>query len=340
MKASSDSCTVTHLHADHYGRDRFLSLKGDRAVYAVFSTIGEREADLVHRKIALLREELDGCLDGIFLSHRRRNIHHGDLTESRAMEAWDGTVLLLGHETRVPDMGDERGKGADMRRALYRINLQHRRGKSERDIVIVFLDADVVTGYFGAHFVLGLAGPVLEGYDFAKAGFHRAMGRVKKFVAQPLFSAISHPRLDMLRELSYPLSGEAAGTLAFFNSVNFWQMYGVETGINIDSCMGGRRIADVNLGHYDHEHHDDPAIQMMAFGVIRTYLTRLIDHGILELKDGARISDVFAATSIDRHGDRERIEHSLDEIRYRPLRSVLDTELKEKGDEDPDGTGR
>ncbi|MBN1532957.1 MAG: hypothetical protein JXA20_09865 [Spirochaetes bacterium] len=334
-----DPGSITPLQAHRYDKERFLSLKGDRAVYAVFSTIGEREADLVNRKIALLSGELDGCLDGIFLSHRRRNPRHGDLTESRALEAWNGTVILPAHDTKVPDMGDERGKGADMRRALYRINRHHRRGKSEDRIVIVFLDADVVTEYFGTHFVLGLAGPVLEGYDFAKAGFHRAMGRVKKFVAQPLFSAISHPKLDLLRELSYPLSGEAAGTLAFFNGVNFWQMYGVETGIDVDSCMGGCRIADVNLGHYDHQHHDDPAIQAMAFGVIRTYLTRLMEHGILELKDGARISDLFAATSIDRHGSRERIEVPLDEIRYRPLRSVLETEGKEEGDEDLDGTG-
>ena len=311
---------IEHINAADYDRDRFSALKKGRSVYAVFSTCGEREAGLIGDKISLLRREMGDRLDAIILSHRRTEDHREEKTEAAARKAWSKTQIVLSHTVDVPDMDAERGKGADMRRALYWMDKNLHRGG---DAVIVFLDADVTPDCFGAHFVLGLAGPVLEGYDFAKAGFHRSMGRVKKFVAQPLFSAVSHEKLRGLAEFSYPLSGEVAGTLDFFNSVSFWQMYGVETGINIDSCAGGCRIADVNLGRYDHEHHGDTAVQKMAFGVIRAYLIQLRDYGIIELKKGAEISDILTVSSIDRDGFRERTEFNLNEIKYKPLSTVL-----------------
>jgi len=149
------------------------------------------------------------------------------------------------------------------------------------------------------------------------------MGRVKKYVAQPLFSSISHSSLKGLGEFSYPLSGECAGTLIFFNSVSFWQMYGVETGILVDAVSGNYSLADVNLGLYDHEHHNDINIQKMSFGIIRTYLRSLIDNGILTLNKGAVLSDVFAAEYINSEGERVKLEENLAEIKYRPLVEIL-----------------
>jgi glucosyl-3-phosphoglycerate synthase len=188
---------------------------------------------------------------------------------------------------------------------------------------VVFLDTDVVTEHFGSHFVLGLSGAVLSGFDFAKASFWRAMGRVKKFVAQPLFSVIQHPVVSELRNMAYPLSGEVAGTLEFFNSVHFWQMYGVETGINVDSLMMNFRVADVNLGLYDHEHHGDLNIQKMSFGIMRTFLTQLESYGVIEFKDGAEISSNFKASRIDEQGNREKLDFDLSELKYEPLKKIL-----------------
>ncbi len=187
----------------------------------------------------------------------------------------------------------------------------------------MFLDADVLPEYFGVHFITGLAGAVLKGADYAKGSFWRAMGRVKKYVAQPLFSAISHPSLSGLSEFSYPLSGECAGTLKFFNSVSFWQMYGVETGILIDAVSGDFTLADVNLGLYDHEHHNDINIQKMSFGIIRTFLRSLIDHGIITLNKDASLSDVFSAEYINSDGERIKLNENLNEIKYRPLAEIL-----------------
>ncbi len=313
---------IVTCEASFFTVKKVASLKGNKKLFIVFSTLGEREADLIHGKISLLGREAGGVIDRIILSHRRMGSGE-DLAEKRARGAWDGVTVVVNNSVTVPDMGQEKGKGADMRRCLYWINTRGKAGVPPEDIIVVFLDADVHAEYFGVHFVLGLAGAVLSGSDFAKASFWRAMGRVKKYLAQPLYSVIEHPALEPLTRLSYPLSGEVAGTLDFFNGARFWQRYGVETGIIMDACAQGRRIADVNLGLYDHHHHDDEAIQRMAFGIIRTYLLQLEDYGLLELKDGARVGDIFRAAFIDETGARRDIRAELGERRYGPLADVL-----------------
>lgn len=310
---------LKYNHRD-FGHDEILKHKGERKIYAVFSTFGERESDLVADKIRLLKTLPAGIIDRFVLNHRRTGAGT-DRTERMVMECSPDTEIIISNDYAVPDMGSEKGKGADMRRTLYHINSMN--PGSGRDIIVVFLDADVVPEYFGTHFVTGLAGAVLHGAEFAKAGFWREMGRVKKFVAQPLFSVIKHPLLDDLAEFSYPLAGECSGTLEFFNSVSFMQIYGVETSILIDGLLDGHKMADVNIGLYDHEHHPDVNIQKMCFGIIRTYILALMERGLLEMKNGAALSDIFHAEYIDRLEKRVGINENLSEIRYRPLREIL-----------------
>lgn len=313
---------ITYFESSDFSLTQLLEKKGDKRVFVVFSTFGEREAELIYDKISLLRRDIGDLIDMIFLSHRRTG-DEAELTEEKARAADREADIVICNSLDVPDMGVERGKGSDMRRTLYYINKSYRREFPERDTIVVFLDADVVPEHFGSHFVLGLAGAVIEGYDFSKASFWRAMGRVKKYVAQPLFSVINHERLRMLTDFSYPLSGEVAGTLEFFNQVNFWQIYGVETGINVDACFSDFRIADVNLGLYDHEHHPDLDIQKMSFGIIRALFLKMIEYGVIELRGGAEISDVFKSTFIDEKGERQFQEFNLRELKYRPLRDLF-----------------
>jgi glucosyl-3-phosphoglycerate synthase len=314
--------TITQYEYSEFRKDDLRKLKGNRKIIVVFSTFGEREARLIYDKISLLRSELGDYIDGILISHHRSG-NLEEETERKAREAWEGSEILICNNCRVPDMGDEMGKGADMRRAVYHINGTCAKGHDPREVVLVFLDADVVPKYFGSHFVLALSGALIRGHDFARASFWRELGRIKKFVAQPLMSVIDHPDLKRITDFHYPLSGEAAGTLAFFNSIHFWQRYGVETGINVDTCMGEYRVADVNLGLYDHEHHRDLDIQKMAFGIIRTYLTQLRDYGIIELGKNAFISDTFRVSFIDEEGERRHFEFDLTERKYAPLKEIL-----------------
>ncbi len=310
---------IEQLDAAVFTDEMVVKLKGPKKIYIIFSTFGEREAKLIYEKVSLINSLQ--CVDAIILSHRRAHDAKEELTEIKAKEASTKASVIVCNMVNVPDMGTERGKGADMRRALYYV-ITHYKADIANSI-IVFLDADVLPEFFGTHFVLGLAGAVLRGYDFAKASFWRQMGRVKKYVAQPLFSAIAHSNLEPLRELAYPLSGEVAGTLSFFTKVSFWQMYGVETGINIDAVLSNFKIADVNLGLYDHEHHGDVNIQKMSFGIIRTFLLQLVEYGYIELKNGAKISDIFKAQYIDETGIRQFLEFDLSEKKYLPLCTII-----------------
>ncbi len=308
-------------HKDFNPAD-LLKIKGEKKIYAAFSTFGEREADLVVDKIAVLKTLPDGLIDKIVLNHRREG-EVPDRTEKKVSSVYDDVDIMISNDAAVPDMGREKGKGADMRRTIYRLNLECENRTSPENIIVVFLDADVLPEYFGIHFITGLAGAVLNGADFAKGGFWRAMGRVKKYVAQPLFSVIDHPALNLLAQFSYPLSGECAGTLVFFNSVSFSQIYGVETSMLVDAVTGNYSLADVNLGLYDHEHHNEINIQKMSFGIIRTYFKSLLDHGIISLNDNAGLSDIFSAVYINSGGERASISADLSEIRYRPLLDIL-----------------
>ena len=310
-----------YKHTD-FSIDELLSVKGSRKIFVVFSTFGEREAGLVCDKIRLLNTLPAGFIDRIILNHRRAGTEP-DRTEAGVNSLNCGVNIIVANSLPVPGMGSEKGKGSDMRRSLYVINREYMAGLPARDVIIVFLDADVVPQYFGTHFVTALAGAVLKGADFAKAGFWREMGRVKKFVAQPLFSVIEHPALNALTGFSYPLAGECAATLEFLNSMTFWQIYGVETGMLVDSALGDYKVADVNLGLYDHEHHSDMNIQKMCFGIIRTYIKSLIDHGIITLSDGASVSDTFRCEYINGEGERVEVEENLTERKYAPLKDIL-----------------
>lgn len=310
-----------YTHMD-FSINELITIKGNRKIFVVFSTFGEREADLVCDKIKLLNTLPAGFIDRIILNHRRAG-EESDRTESGVNALNCGVDIIVANDLAVPDMGNEKGKGGDMRRSLYVINRSFTMGISPTDIIVVFLDADVVPEYFGTHFVTALAGAVLKGADFAKAGFWRAMGRVKKFVAQPLFSVIEHPALKTLSEYSYPLAGECAATLEFLNSMTFWQIYGVETGMLVNTALSDYSVADVNLGLYDHEHHSDMNIQKMCFGIIRTYMQSLVDYGIIELKDGAVISDTLRCEYINGDGERITVNENLRELKYGPLKEIL-----------------
>lgn len=317
-----DMMNIAKYNHSDFNIDELINIKGSRKVFVVFSTFGEREAELVCEKIQLLNTLPSGFIDRIILNHRRAGSDM-DRTEQGVSSLKCGVDIIVANNLEVPGMGKEKGKGSDMRRSLYVINSDFAKDLPAHDAIIVFLDADVVPQYFGTHFVTALAGAVLKGADFAKAGFWRAMGRVKKFVAQPLFSVIEHPALKSLSEYSYPLAGECAATLEFLNSMPFWQIYGVETGMLVDTAMGSYKVADVNLGLYDHEHHSDMNIQKMCFGIIRTYLKSLADHGIIELKNGAVISDTFRCEYINDNSGRVQVNENLTELKYPPLKDIL-----------------
>ncbi|MDA3900782.1 MAG: hypothetical protein PF637_09725 [Spirochaetes bacterium] len=312
---------MIYYNASDYNIEELSQIKRNKCA-VIFSTYGEREADLLCEKIDILKHECSSLLDHIIVSHRRTSetCETPDKTESMVLKQFPDVRLLLCNSYTVSDMGNEAGKGADMRRALHYCI-------TELDFCvddcIVYLDADVSSCSFNSSFFYALAAPVLTGTaDFSKASFYREMGRVRKFVAQPLFSIIEHELLSGLSDFGYPLSGEVAGNVGFFTTMQYWQLYGVETGIDFDAVINQARIADVNLGYYDHIHSSDESIQKMCFGIMRTYFKKLEEYGFIELKRGAKVADLFRSSMIDNTNNRKKQELALNEKSYQPLNMV------------------
>lgn len=304
-----------------FSAKEILSLKRQKKIYVIFTTLGDKEAEYIAEKINLFKSENNFIIDKIFLAHRRMG-SEPDQTEFVIKNYSDVVELVICNNLHVPDMGTESGRGADLRRALYHINTKYVKDNNPDDFVIIYMAEDIISEFFDSDCILALAGAILSGSDFAKASFWRSMGRVKKYVAQPLLSLFNHPDLAHLTEIAYPVSNEVAGTLKFFNSVQLWQNYGLETGILLDAILSKCSVADVNLGFFEHEHRSETTIQKMSFGIMRTFMIKMKEYGFLKLENNLELSDRLEASYIDENGDRKKFSHMLAEIEYQPLNKI------------------
>lgn len=146
--------------------------------------------------------------------------------------------------------------------------------------IVVFLDADVTN--FGAHFVVGLVGPLLTGPEdiqLVKAFYQRPIdgragggGRVTELVARPvielLFPALAHVR--------QPLAGETAVRRGALAHITFEPGYGVELGLLIDvaEAHGVGAVAQVDLGTRAHRNRPLDELRPQATDVLRAALSR------------------------------------------------------------------
>jgi len=174
-----------------------------------------------------------------------------------------------------PELGPVQGrdKGDVMWRAA---------GAIQSDIV-VFCDADSGPE-FGEHFVLGLAGPILQDRaDFVKGHFtklwmgdgtavNRPGGRVNNFVAKPLLERF----FPALADIKQPLSGEIALRRSLLDRLTLHCDYGVDIGLLIDAwrAIGSDRVAQVDLGTRRNRHQSEEALIEMSKEVIAALLAR------------------------------------------------------------------
>ncbi len=156
----------------------------------------------------------------------------------------DATAERAAHAgARVVPSTASPGKGQALSRALA----------SARGDVLVFLDADVAN--FGAHFVVGLLGPLLvrPGISFVKGFYRRPFegregegGRVTELLARPLLARL----FPHLAAVVQPLAGECSASREVLEAVEFVDGYGVELGMLIDVAgrFGVASLAQVDLG--------------------------------------------------------------------------------------------
>jgi glucosyl-3-phosphoglycerate synthase len=173
-----------------------------------------------------------------------------------------------------PHAGPVEGKGDAMWRALSAANGE----------IVVYLDGDVKD--FGAHYVIGLLGPLLQSPEIAFVkGFYRrplsiekleiedAGGRVTELSARPLLE-LTAPELSQFRQ---PLAGEVAGSRSLLTRIPYFTGYGVEIAMLIDVWreVGITRMAQVDLGSKRNSHQDLAALAKMSREVIEALAARL-----------------------------------------------------------------
>ncbi len=202
----------------------------------------------------------------------------------------DGTGAIaaaLGAEVVRParllgGFGPVLGKGDAMWRALSVL----------RGDLVCFVDAD--SEDFGAHFALGLLGPLVcePGVQFVKGFYRRPFknaadavsptggGRVTELTARPLLDAF-YPQLAALRQ---PLAGEFAARRELLERMAFCTGYGVEIALLIDVAaeVGVDAIAQVDLDVRQNRHQPLEDLTPMAEAVLGAVLSRLRRAGRLD----------------------------------------------------------
>ena len=212
--------------------------------------------------VTIIRAELNGLIDEVIVI----DDHSTDHTSAVARMA-GATVVAV--QDVLESVGPGAGKGEALWKSVH---------ASTGDI-IVWCDADVTN--FGAHFVLGLLGPLLTDptINFVKGFYERNYngmalggGRVTELVARPLLS-LYFPELSHLVQ---PLAGEYAGRRRVLEAVSFAQGYGVDVALVIDIAakFGVESMTQVDLGLRVHRNRPLAELGPMAMAVMQTIIIR------------------------------------------------------------------
>ncbi len=218
----------------------------------------------------------------------------------------------------LPECGGQKGKGENLWKALYVLSGD----------IIVYVDTDIKNIH--PRFVYGLVGPLIKDPEvhYVKAFYDRPLafsgglrptggGRVTEILIRPLFS-LFYPELAAILQ---PLSGEYAGRRSILEQIPYPVGYGVETAMLIDiyEKLGLYAFAQTDLNRRIHRNQETIALGRMAFGVLRTFMSRL------QRKDLVRFQE--ALPSIMRQyevveGEFRQKEYEIEELERRPMLEV------------------
>ena len=199
----------------------------------------------------------------------------GEIAARLGAEVHDQSALM-------PEFGPVQGKGDAMWRALSVLTGD----------VVVFLDAD--SEQFGAHFALGLLGPILTDPDvrFVK-GFYRRPWRTGEGATEPtgggrVTELMARPMLNRfyadLAGFHQPLAGEIAARADLLRSLPFATGYAVDVALLIDArvAVGLDGLAQVDLDVRQNRHRPLSDLGPMASAVLAGITSRMERDGRLE----------------------------------------------------------
>ena len=164
--------------------------------------------------------------------------------------------------------------------------------------VVALFDADIRT--FNSFYPARMLCPLLEksnGISYVKAYYSRLsletnalQGRATRLFVGPLLSSLEQlignsPFLQYLQSFRYPLAGEFAFTSDLAMNLRIPCDWGLEVGLLSEVYKNVRisRIAQVDLGIFDHKHKDigskaNEGLQKMCTEILSSVLRGLMEH--------------------------------------------------------------
>ena len=235
------------------------------------------EAGTIGKEIVIFKSELMSrypLLDEIAV------IDSGSTDATCEVASSFGADVYLASEI-LPEMGEKNGKGENLWKAIYQLGGD----------IIIYVDADIKNIH--ARFAYGLAAPLIYRPEikYVKAFYERPIafsrevrpaggGRVTEILVRPLFS-IFFPELAAVIQ---PLSGEYAVRREVLEQIPFPIGYGVETShlIDVYNKWGMAAFGQTDLDQRVHRNQATRDLGRMAFGILRTFLSRAESLGIVK----------------------------------------------------------
>jgi glucosyl-3-phosphoglycerate synthase len=244
-------------------------------------------------------------------------IDSGSKDRTIAVASSFGADTYLSSEI-LPEEGFKKGKGENLWKAIHQL----------KGDIIVYIDADIKNIH--PRFVYGLVGPLIKRPEvsYVKAFYDRPLafsdsvrpsggGRVTEILTRPLFS-LFFPELTAIIQ---PLSGEYAVRRKVLENISFPVGYGVETShlIDVYKSHGMEAFAQTDLDQRVHRNQETRALGKMSFGILQTFLKRLMAYGTIETK---REFDTVLRQFQARNDQYETIEHDIPEYERPPMNTI------------------